>query len=186
MIRLVLIFILSNSVLALTVGCGQNTENDTNVQTIEKHTDNLNHKNVGDSDYIFLQRSIDKTQKVIEELKFKQLRLRYMWPKDSMNFCRNKKLQIANEFCSNSARRTDKYRAMCNLSRYSNIIGFLSKYPSGSAAKVLGKKLKSEYEKSVVDYQRANFLLPITTITENLKRERSFLRMLQDSLKLIE
>lgn len=184
--RLILRFVLSICVLALTVGCGQNTENDTNVQTIEKQTDNFNYKNVEDSVYRFIQRSIDKTQKVIEELKFEQLHLRYMWPQDSMNYCRIKKLHIVNEFCSNSARRTDQYHDMCNPSvdideRYFNILEFLSKYPSGSAARLLGKNLKSKYEKSVRDY-----LLPNTTITLNLKRERSFLRMLQDSLQLIE
>lgn len=186
MMRLILIFVLSSCVLVLTLGCGQNTENDTNVQTMDNHTDDLKNVNVENSDHRFLQRSIDKTQKVIEELKFEQLHLRYMWPQDSMNYCRIKKLQIVNEFCSNSARKTDQYHDMCNPSidideRYSNITEFLNNYPSGSAAKLLGKNLKSKYEKSVRDY-----LLPNTTITLNLKRERSFLQMLQDSLRLIE
>ena len=86
MMRLILIFIFSNSVLALTLGCSQNTDNDAKIQTIEKHTDNSNQKNVEDSNYIFLQRSIGKTQELIEELKFEQLHLRYMCPIDSMNY----------------------------------------------------------------------------------------------------
>ena len=186
MMRLVLIFILSNSVLALSLGCSQNTDNNTKVQTSEIHTDNSNEKHAEDSDYRFLQRSIVKTQEIIEELKFKQLRLLYMWPLDSIIYCRSRKLQIVNDFCSHSARRTDEYSNMCNTSidvdkRYSNILRFLSNFPSRSEAKLLGENLKRKYEKSVVDY-----LLPNKTITENLNSERSFLRMLQDSLKLIE
>ena len=184
--RLILIFVLSNCILALTVGCSQNTDNDGKLQTIEKHTDNSNQKHVEDSDYKFLQRSIVKTQEIIEELKFDQLRLRYMWPLDSMIYCRTRKLQIVNEFCSHSARQTDEYSNMCNSSididkRYSNILRFLNNFPSKSEAKLLGKSLKRKYEKSVVDY-----LLPNKTITEKLNRERSFLRMLQDSLQSIK